>query len=137
MRQAKKVCKEMVIGLFVWMIPVLVVLTIIATHRFAMILGVLAGSAVAIGMLWHMVRHLDIALDMDAKHAQSHVQISAMKRMCMMAAILIVSMLYPHYMHPIGVVCGLYGMKISALLYPKLHPVIERYHKQKWRRLHS
>ena len=131
MRQAKKVCKEMVVGLFVWMIPVLIVLTVIATHRLAMIAGVLVGSAAAVGMLWHMYRHLDIALDMDAKHAQSHIQVSTMKRMCMMAVILAVSMIYPHYMHPVGVVCGVYGMKISALLYPKLHPVLERYTKKR------
>ena len=81
MKQARQLCKEMIIGLILWLIPVLLILTIIAPNHLAMAAGVLTGGAVAAGLLWHMYRHLDIALDMDAKHAQSHTQFAAFKRM--------------------------------------------------------
>ena len=68
MKQARQLCKEMIIGLILWLIPVLLILTIIAPNHLAMAAGVLTGGAVAAGLLWHMYRHLDIALDMDAKH---------------------------------------------------------------------
>ena len=70
MRKARKILNEMMIGLVVWLIPVLIILLIIAHNKIAMVLGVLWGGVWAAVLLLHMYRHLDIALDMDPKHAQ-------------------------------------------------------------------
>ena len=93
--------------------------------------GVLTGGAVAAGLLWHMYRHLDIALDMDAKHAQSHTQFAAFKRMFFVGVIMAAALVLLQYVHPIGVVFGIMGLKITALMYPKLHPVIQKYRKKR------
>ncbi len=131
MRQARRVCKEMMIGLAVWSIPVAVILTVLARHHVAMVAGVLLGTLTAAGLLWHMLHHLDIALDMDAGHAQRHTQLAAIRRMMIMGAVLAGSMLYPQYAHPVGTVFGMFGMKISALLYPALHKQIQKREKRK------
>ena len=124
MRKARKILNEMMIGLVVWLIPVLIILLIIAHNKVAMALGVLWGGVWAAVLLLHMYRHLDIALDMDPKHAQGHVQFAAIKRMFIMAVVIVVSMTAYRYIHPVGTVFGIYGMKISAYLQPIVHKFI-------------
>ena len=124
MRKARKILNEMMIGLVVWLIPVLIILLIIAHNKVAMALGVLWGGVWAAVLLLHMYRHLDIALDMDPKHAQGHVQFAAIKRMFIMAVVIVVSMTAYRYIHPVGTVFGIYGMKISAYLQPMVHKFI-------------
>ena len=124
MRKARKILNEMMVGLVVWLIPVLIILLIIAHNKVAMTLGVLWGGVWAAVLLLHMYRHLDIALDMDPKHAQGHVQFAAIKRMFIMAVVIVISMTAYRYIHPVGTVFGIYGMKISAYLQPMVHKFI-------------
>lgn len=124
MRKARKILNEMMVGLVVWLIPVLIILLIIAHNKVAMALGVLWGGVWAAVLLLHMYRHLDIALDMDPKHAQGYVQFAAIKRMFIMAVVIVVSMTAYRYIHPVGTVFGIYGMKISAYLQPMVHKFI-------------
>lgn len=124
MRKARKILNEMMVGLVVWLIPVLIILLIIAHNKVAMALGVLWGGVWAAVLLLHMYRHLDIALDMDPKHAQGHVQFAAIKRMFIMAVVIVISMTAYRYIHPVGTVFGIYGMKISAYLQPIVHKFI-------------
>lgn len=121
MRQAKQTLKELMAGLAVWGIVVLVILMIVSRHRLAVACGLLVGLAVAAWLLWHMYRHLDIALDMDATHAGRHIQASAMKRFLVMAVVLAVTMTQYRYVHPIGTVLGMFGMKLSAFMQPTVH----------------
>ena len=82
------------------------------------------GLAVAAWLLWHMYHHLDIALDLDEKHAGRHMQASSMKRFLVMAVVLAVTMTQYRYVHPIGTVLGMFGMKISAFMQPKIHKLM-------------
>ena len=120
MKKAKQILKEMFAGLLVWLIPVLIILVIAASHKLA----------AAAGLLLHMYHHLDIALSMDAKHAQKHMQQATLKRFFLMALVLAVSMAGHKYIHPAGTVLGLFGMKISAYLQPLVHKMAGRI--QKW-----
>lgn len=131
MRQARQVRRELLIGLGIWMAPVLVLLAVFRENHLAAILGTLLGTAAAAVLIFHMYRHLDIALDMDAKHAQSHIQIASFQRVFIMGAVLVVSFMFPVYFDPVGVVLGMFGVKISALMYPVLHPQYEKRRKRK------
>ena len=131
MRQARQVRKELLIGLGIWTLPVLVLLTAFRENHLAAALGSLFGAAAAAALIFHMYRHLDIALDMDAKHAQSHIQIASFQRVFIMGAVLAVSFVFPVYLDPVGVVLGLFGVKISALMYPVLHGQYEKRWKRK------
>ena len=130
MKKAKQILKEMFAGLVVWLLPGVIILVIVARHKLAMTMGVLLGGATAAGLLLHMYHHLDIALDMDVKHAQSHIQFAAIRRLFFMALVIAVSMVWHMYFHPVGTVCGLFGMKISAYLQPAVHKIVGRI--QRW-----
>jgi hypothetical protein len=127
MRQVRQIVTEMMIGLAVWGVFVLVVLEIVSHGRLAMAAGVLLGVITAAGLIFHMCRHLDIALDMDSGHAQSHTQVAAVQRLVIMAVVLALSMTQYRYIHPVGTVCGIYGLKISAFLQPQVHKLRSRY----------
>lgn len=130
MKKVKQTLKEMFAGLLAWLLFVFVILIIVASHKLAMALGVLIGGGAAAGLLLHMYRHLDIALDMDVKHAQSHIQSAAIKRLFFMALIVAISMAGYKYVHPLGTILGLFGIKISAYLQPMVHKIAG--HIQKW-----
>lgn len=130
-RQAKQVCREMLAGLVIWMAVIMLLLAIVAEHKLAALAGVLVGTAAAAGLALHMYRHLDIALDMDAKHAQTHTQVAAFQRMFIMAAVIGVSMVFSGYAHPVGVVLGLFGIKATALLNPVIHKQMQRFRKKR------
>ncbi len=129
-RQAKQVCREMLTGLIVWMAVIALLLAVIATNKLAALAGVVVGTVAAAGLILHMYRHLDIALDMDAKHAQAHTQVAAFQRMFLMAAVIGVSMVFSVYIHPVGVVLGLFGVKATALCNPIIHKQMQRYRKR-------
>lgn len=126
MKKVRQILKEMFIGLVVWLLPVLIILVIAANHKAAMAMGVLLGGTAAVGLILHMYHHLDIALDMDVKHAQSHIQFAAIRRFLFMAAVLAVSMIWYEYFHPLGTVLGIFGMKMSAYLQPAIHKIMGR-----------
>lgn len=121
MRQAKQIVADMMTGLVIWAAAVLIVLEIFADNRLAMAAGVLAGALTAAGLIFHMYHHLDIALDMDSSHAQRHTQFAAIQRLAIMTVVLVVSMTGYRYIHPVGTVFGLFGVKISALIQPWVH----------------
>lgn len=127
MRQARQVRRELFIGLGIWTLPVLILFTIFWDNHLAAALGTLLGTVAAAGLIFHMYKHLDIALDMDAKHASTHIQVASLQRVFMMGAVLVFSFLFPKYFQPIGVILGLFGIKISALLYPVLHKQYEKF----------
>lgn len=131
MRQARQVRKELLIGLGIWTAPVFILLTVFWKNHLSAALGTLFGAAAAAVLIFHMYRHLDIALDMDARHAQSHIQVASFQRVFIMGAVLAVSFMLPAYFAPVGVVLGLFGVKISALMYPVLHKQYEKRRKRK------
>ena len=121
MRKVKRLLKEMFLGLAVWLLLVLIILLIIATHKLAMAGGVLLGGLAAAGIIFHMYHHLDIALDLDQRGAQKHIQFATLRRFAIMAAVIAVSMVFYKYFHPLGTILGIFGVKISAYMQPVVH----------------
>ena len=130
MRQARQILREMMISSGVWTLLVTVVLALIGSNKLAMILGSLLGGAAAILLLWHMFHHLDIALDMEPGQATRHTQGAAMQRVAIMAVVLAVSMYFYEYVHPLGTILTLFGVKFSAFAQPTVHKLTEK-HKKK------
>lgn len=116
----------MIYGILLWTAAVAVILTIISDHRVAMLCGAMAGGLAAIGLLFHMFHHLDIALDMEPKQAGRHAQGAAIQRMAIMAVCMGLSMYLYHYVHPLGVILGLFGVKIGAFMQPAIHRFCEK-----------
>ncbi len=126
MKQAKKVCRELLVGLTGWVLLTGVILAIVIQNHLAAIAGSVFGGGVAAGVVFHMYRHLDIALDMDAAHAQRHIQISAAKRMLFMGVALVVSFMLSTYIDPLSVIVSLFGVKVAALANPFVHRILSR-----------
>lgn len=124
MDKAKQILKEMFIGLAAWLAAAMVILVIISNHKLATAAGLMLGGATAAGLMIHMYHHLDIALDMDEKHAQSHIRYAAFRRLFSMALVIAVSMIFYKYFQPIGTITGIFGMKISAYMQPIVHKAI-------------
>lgn len=116
----------MIYGLIVWTVTIALILVIVSDRKWAMLCGVVLGGMVAAGILFHMFRHLDIALDMEPKQASRHIQVAAAKRMIAMALCAGASVYLYRYIHPFGVILGLFGVKISAFLYPSIHKIFEK-----------
>ena len=131
MRQAKQTLKELMAGLAVWGGFVFVILMIVSRHRLAVACGLLVGIGTAVWLIWHMYHHLDIALDLGEKHAARHIQVSSVKRFLVMAVVLAAAMMEYRYIHPIGTVLGMFGVKISAFMQPKIHRIMTSQNRQK------
>lgn len=121
MEEAKRTLREILIGLVLWGIVIIVPGVLIAGNRLAYFLGALAGCLVAAGLLFHMYRHIDIALDMDRKSAGGHMMRSAMIRAVVMALAVGGAFYFGKYVHPAGVILGLWGMKAAAYMQPVIH----------------
>lgn len=130
MRQTKQFMREMMIGLVIWSILIALVLVVITRNYIVMPIGVLFGSLTAAGLLWHMHYHLDIALDLDEKNAKKHTRFAMGQRFFIMAAVLAIAVIFPKYIHPLGAVFGLFGMKMTAYIYPALHGCLHRNKKK-------
>lgn len=128
MRQAKQILREMMISSGIWTLAVALVLVIVGGNKLSMLFGALLGGLAAIGILWHMFHHLDIALDLEPKQAARHTQMAAVRRVAIMAAALAVSMYFYQYAHPLGTVLTLFGIKLSAFAQPVVHRLYEKYH---------
>lgn len=115
----------MIYGLLVWIVTVALILVIVSDHRWAMLCGVVLGGMVAAGILFHMFHHLDIALDMDPKQAGRHIRLAAIRRMAAMAVCAGASVYLYRYIHPVGMILGMFGIKVSAFLYPSIHKIYE------------
>lgn len=126
MKQAKQTVRDLLEGLAVWGVFAFAVLEIISTHKLAVALGLLAGLATAAGLFFHMYHHLDIALDMDSGQAQRHMTFASMQRLAIMAVVLTLAMTQYRYLHPVGTVLGIFGMKISVLMQPLLQKIKTR-----------
>ena len=123
----KKMTRRRITALF------MAVLMVVGILPLSMLTGIFSSKAQAktVTASIDLSKDLDIALDMDAKHAQSHTQFAAFKRMFFVGVIMAAALVLPQYVHPIGVVFGIMGLKITALMYPKLHPVIQKYRKKR------
>lgn len=95
-----------------------------------MLFGGLFGGAAALVLLWHMFRHLDIALDMDPAACIQTCAACSLQRLVIMAVTLAVCMIFYEYVHPIPAILTLFGVKVSALSYPKMHPRYEKLFKK-------
>lgn len=122
MNKAIETVKELLIGIGMWLLVIIIAGCIFLRHdRPAYIAGALLGGITAAYLVWNMYRHLDIALSADVKFAEGHIRKWSVIRMCIMALVVGLSMVFYVYIHPVGVVLGIWGLKAAAWIQPLLH----------------
>ena len=121
--KTKEIVKDLLTGIGLWVV-LTIVIGCLFLHRDtrSYICGVLVGGGAAVFLVYNMHRHLDIALSsMDMAFAESHVRKWAMIRLFIMALVVGGAMVFYTYVHPVGVVVGIWGLKVAAWLQPKVH----------------
>lgn len=122
MSSAKETLRELQLGIGLWGVLVLLAgMFCLRNDRLAYGAGAIAGVLTALYLSWNMYHHLDIALSEDKQFAKKHVQIWAVMRLIVMALVVGMSMVFYTYVHPIGVVLGIWGLKIAAWTQPMIH----------------
>lgn len=122
MNKAIETVKELIIGIGMWLLVILIAgCIVLRDDRTAYICGGLLGGATAAYLAWNMYRHLDIALSADVEFAESHIRKWSVIRLLIMALVVGLSMVFYMYIHPIGVVLGIWGLKIAAWIQPIVH----------------
>lgn len=122
---AKETLFDMAVGLIVCAAVIAVVGSIFVGQAYRFVLGVLLGAAVAGLMLRHLYVSLDRALDMDEEHASKYMKKSAVLRILMAGAGLLLGALFPKIFHIFGIFIGLLCLKFTAYLQPLTHKVIK------------
>ena len=132
MKQVKQVLKELMISSILWTAIVTLLFVIISRGRVSMLFGGLFGGAAALVLLWHMFRHLDIALDMDPAHASRHAQLASLQRLVIMAVTLAVCMIFYEYVHPIPAILTLFESRSVHYRIRKCTRVMKNYLKNRY-----
>ena len=119
MEMATKNRNNLVLGIWIIMIPVIII-GMVMTKAWTFLLGGLIGSIASSLLAIHMYLKLDEALDLDEEHAIRHTQKASMIRSLIMFVLLVGSYYFREWISPVGVFLGLMGLKISAYLNPFL-----------------
>ncbi|MDO4169691.1 MAG: ATP synthase subunit I [Lachnospiraceae bacterium] len=106
---------DLIIGIIIYGVLVGVLGMITSKGNPFFLLGVVAGTIVAIGLMFHMLYSIDGVLDMDPKTANTYMMKRAFLRFLIMAVTAVIAIKI-HFLCFLGVILALMGIKISALM---------------------
>ncbi len=125
MNQIKETWVGFSIGLAIYAVVAELIGLFISEDGLSYTLGLLFGCAVAVGLMFHMTRTLDRALDLSPEQAEKYVKRQSFFRLLFMLLALVVA-LQVEQMNFIAVFLGMLGLKMGALMAPfflkKLYP---------------
>ena len=114
MDQGMRTYYEMVAAIIIQAI-VYAVAGLIVTKEYVLFpISVAIGSGIAIGLLHHMMRTIDITLDLDSDTAKKYGRRQAIVRLSLMGLALCVAFYFSDYVNPWGVVLGVLALKFYA-----------------------
>lgn len=125
LRRVNETLLDLVIGIIIYGVVIGIVGMITTGGNPFYLLGVVAGTAVDIGICVHMLHSLDVALDMDPGSASSYIRKRAVIRFLIMA-LLALAAIKIHYGCFLGAILALMGIKISALLQRFIHHITKK-----------
>lgn len=106
---------DLIIGIIIYGVAVGVLGMITSKGNFYFLIGVVAGTIVAIGLMFHMLYSIDGVLDMDPKTANTYMMKRAFLRFLIMAVVAVIAIKI-HFLCFLGSILALMGIKISALM---------------------
>ena len=110
---------ELYIGVILLAIVILIVGLIFARPIWKYAVGVFLGAVTALLQLYNIYDTLDRALDADEGKARSYITAKSMLRLIIIAAVMVFSY-FVGFTCFLGVVLGLFTVKLSALINPWL-----------------
>lgn len=115
MSQVKKTIAGFLLGLGIYTGIMEIIGLIFFNDRLSYTLGLLFGSVVAVLVMFHIVKTLDKALDLQEQQAVKYTRKQALLRLGMMLAALIMALSLKQ-LNFIAVVIGMLGLKIGSFI---------------------
>lgn len=131
MEQGKRTYYEMLAAIIFQLIVIAIVCALISGEYVMFPVSVIAGGAVAMGILRNMMKSIDIALDLDSETARKYGRRQAIVRITLMGLILCVAFYFKEYVEPWGVCLGIFTLKFSAYLQPFTHKCFKKIMKRR------
>lgn len=110
---------ELYIGVLLLGALILIIGLTFARPMWMYALGVVAGTATAMVQLYNMYDTLDRALDADESKARSYITSKSMLRLILITVVMVAAF-FIGFTTFVGVVLGLFTVKLSALINPWL-----------------
>lgn len=124
MKEARETFFDMLLGMAIYAVIVCIIGGIVVENKLGFILGCIYGTLIAGLLAYHMLRSLDMTLDLNPDDATKHARKMSLLRMAIMTVMVAISFLFPKYLHVIGVLLGVLALKIAAYLQPIIHRYI-------------
>ena len=131
MNQGVRTYYEMVIAIILQMLVCGIIGMIVSGQYILFPVSVFIGGCIAIGILHHMFRSIDVALDLDSETAKKYGRRQAVIRLALMGFALYVAFYFGDYINPWGVLIGVMTLKFSAYLQPVVHKLIQLLYKKR------
>lgn len=111
--------RQLMLGILIFVCPVLILGIIFSNDRLGFVLGMILGTALSFGQLLHMNYTIDKALNKTPKAAQRYTTINYVIRNGVTIGFLVLAVLVDQ-IGIIGAIIGTFGVKASAFIYPYL-----------------
>ncbi|MDA3845088.1 MAG: ATP synthase subunit I [Vallitaleaceae bacterium] len=119
MSEDKKTLRQLMLGILIFVCPVLIFGTIIVSHKLSFIIGTLLGAGVSLGLLIHMKYTIGQSLNRPEKEAQKYMVVNYFVRYIITISFMVLAVLIDQ-IHIVGAILGLLSTKASAYIYPYL-----------------
>ena len=115
---ARKTLHRVILG--IWILAAIVCVSGVwfVEYKPAYLLGEIAGSGIATGLMFHLYHCIDVELDIGEVKAPAHSRWNAMLRLFIEIAAVAGCCFIPEIINPITVLIGLFGRKIGAMMVP-------------------
>ncbi len=119
MSKDRKTLRQLMLGILIFVCPVLILGIIFSGDKLAFTLGLILGTALSFGQLLHMNHTIDKALNRSAKSAQRYTIANYVIRNVVTIGFLVLAVLVDQ-IGIIGAIIGTFGVKASAFIHPYL-----------------
>lgn len=130
MNSADNTVKELAAGIIVYGILTQIICLVVTDNTLSVAAGLWIGIATALGMMIHMKRSIEDALDFGEEGAPKHMRKTYVIRLFVVAVVFGVTA-YFQVGNIIAALIGVMSLKISAYLQPWTHRVFVRLQKSK------
>ena len=115
---ARKTLQNLLLGIAAFGMIEEILFLLLCKNRMAATLGLLLGLWTAVVNSIYIYRSLGRVLELDEKNSVKAMRGPVMIRYCFMGMVITLALLHPQIFSPIGVILGLFSMKLSAYIQP-------------------
>lgn len=124
MGEVKGTIRELILCMIAFILLICIAGSFFVDNKLSFLLGLLYGSISSCIFLFHMYYTLNVSLEMEPEAAEKREKGMAVLRMIIVGVVLAIGFLLPDVFHIIGILFGIFSLKIAAYLQPILHNYI-------------